>query len=104
LRSGTVGPELQKLSRVLRGLQRNHNAYNNNADFNSIAGVDDGSSTPNTYKDVLKNKDQRGWWNSMKRECHVTETKGVLEIVEMSKMPPGRKGKHLHIYQKGYGK
>jgi hypothetical protein len=39
-----------------------------NAAFNSIAGFDDGSDTASTYKDVLKHKNQNGWWDSMKKE------------------------------------
>jgi hypothetical protein len=37
-----------------------------NAVFNSIAGFEDGSDTPMTYKYVLKHKDLIRWWNSMK--------------------------------------
>jgi hypothetical protein len=55
--------------------------------FSSIACFDYGSE----YNYVLKSKDQTGWWNSMKKECHAIETKGVWENTLMSKMPPGRK-------------
>jgi hypothetical protein len=41
-----------------------------NAGFNSVAGFDDGSHIPKTYKDVLKHKNQKGWWDSMKKEIH----------------------------------
>jgi hypothetical protein len=30
--------------------------------FNSVAGFNDGSDMPITYKDVLKHKNQAGWW------------------------------------------
>jgi hypothetical protein len=94
------------MSRELRGLQSNlHIAYINNqvfpdhdkehallnASFNSVAGFDDGSDTPKAYKDVLKHKNQKGWWDSMKKAFLAIETKGVWEIVLMSSMPPGRK-------------
>jgi hypothetical protein len=62
-----------------------------NAAFNSIAGFDDGSGTRNTYKDVLKHTNQKGWWNFMNKEVHAMETKGVWEAVLISSMPPGRK-------------
>jgi hypothetical protein len=40
---------------------------------------------------VLKHKNQKEWWDSMKEGFLAMETKGVLEIVLMSSMPPGRK-------------
>jgi hypothetical protein len=61
------------------------------AAYNSVAGFDDGSDTPITYKDVLKQKNQTGWWASMKKEFHAMETKGVWEIVIKSSMLPERK-------------
>jgi hypothetical protein len=62
-----------------------------NAAFNSVAGFDDGSDTPKDYKDVLKHKNQIGWWDSMRKEFIPMETKGVWEIVLMSTVPSGRK-------------
>jgi Reverse transcriptase (RNA-dependent DNA polymerase) len=62
-----------------------------NAAFNSVAGFDEGSDTPKAYKDVLKHKHQKGWWDSMKKEFLAMETQGVWETVLMSSMPPGRK-------------
>jgi hypothetical protein len=47
--------------------------------------------TPKTYRDVLKHANQKGWWDSMKKEFLAMETKGVWEIVLMSSMPPERK-------------
>jgi hypothetical protein len=37
------------------------------AAFNSVSGFDDGSDTPKNYKEVLKRKNQAGWWASMKK-------------------------------------
>jgi hypothetical protein len=59
--------------------------------FNSVAGFDDGSKTPTTYKGVMKHTNQSGWWASMKKEFHSMETMGVLEAVLMYIMPSGRK-------------
>jgi hypothetical protein len=59
--------------------------------MNSVTGFDGGSYTPKTYKDVLKHKDQNGWWDSMKKELNAMESKGVWEVVLMSPMPAGRK-------------
>jgi Reverse transcriptase (RNA-dependent DNA polymerase) len=61
-----------------------------NAAFNSIAEFDDGSDTPKTYKDVLKHKNKKEWWDYMKKDFHALETKGEWEIVVTSSMPPGR--------------
>jgi hypothetical protein len=65
--------------------------------FNSVAGFDDSSDTPKNYKDVLKHKNQAGWWELMKQEFHAMETTEVWEIALMSSMPPGR-GTHRIIY------
>jgi hypothetical protein len=54
-----------------------------NAAFNSVAGVDDGSDTPKTYRDVLKHANQKGWWDSTKKGFLAMETKGAWEIVLM---------------------
>jgi Reverse transcriptase (RNA-dependent DNA polymerase) len=61
------------------------------AAFNAVSGFDDCSDTPKNYKEVLKHKNQAGWWASMKNEFHAMETKGVWEVVLMSSMPAGRK-------------
>jgi hypothetical protein len=45
-----------------------------NAAFNSVAGFDDGSNTPKTYKDVLKHANQKGWWDCMKNEFLAMDT------------------------------
>jgi hypothetical protein len=107
LRSSVV-PAPKILSRELRSLQNNHVAYITHlppdtkdqanqrefamiqAEFNSVAGFDDGSSTPTNYKELVIQKNQARWWASMKNEFHGMETKGVLEIVLMSSMPAGR--------------
>jgi hypothetical protein len=80
------------MTRELRGLHSIlHIAYINNqvlpdhdkeyamlyAAFTSVAGFDDGSDTPKANKDVLKHKNQNGWWDSMKKEFLAMETKGV---------------------------
>jgi hypothetical protein len=31
----------------------------------SVAGLDDGRDTPNTYRDLLMHKNHAGWWESM---------------------------------------
>jgi hypothetical protein len=77
------------MTRDLRGIQSSlHFAYINNqvlpdhdkqyamlnAAFNSVAGLDDGSDTPKTYKDVLQHKNQKVWWDSMKKDFHAMET------------------------------
>jgi hypothetical protein len=82
LQYGTIGPAPKRMTRKLRGLQSNlHIAYINNqvlpdhdteyamlnAAFNSVAGFDDGSDTSKAYKDVLKQKNKTGWWDSMKK-------------------------------------
>jgi hypothetical protein len=56
------------------------------AAFKSVAGFDDGSGIPKTYKDVLGHKNQQGWWESMKREFNAMELKGVWKIIPMSSM------------------
>jgi Reverse transcriptase (RNA-dependent DNA polymerase) len=61
------------------------------AAFNSIAGFDDGSDTPKNYKDALGTRNQSKWWESMKKEFHAMENKGVWNIVPLSSMPHGRK-------------
>jgi hypothetical protein len=61
------------------------------AAFNSVAGFDDGSNTPKTYKEVLKHMNQAGWWSSIKKVFHAMETKGIWEVVLMSSVPAGRK-------------
>jgi cytochrome b involved in lipid metabolism len=84
LRSSVVHAP-KKISREIRSLQSNHFAYitqalpetkdqaNKNkfamiqAAFHSVAGFDDGSDTPKTYKEVLKHKNPEGWWSSMKK-------------------------------------
>jgi hypothetical protein len=58
--------------------------------FISVAGFDDGSHTLKTYKEVLKHKNQAGWWASMKKEFHAMETKGFWKYVLMSSMPAAR--------------
>jgi hypothetical protein len=60
------------------------------AAFNFIAGVDEGSNTPKTYKDVLGHMNQGKWRTSMKQEFHAMESKGVWKIVILSFMPHGR--------------
>jgi hypothetical protein len=40
------------------------------AAFNSVAGFANGSDTPKNYKEVVKDKNQAGWWASMKNEFH----------------------------------
>jgi hypothetical protein len=61
------------------------------AAFNSVAVFDDGSGIPKNFKDVLGHKNQKGWWESMKKVFNAMETKGVLDIVQLSSMPSGRK-------------
>jgi hypothetical protein len=96
------------MSREIRSIQRNHVAYitqgipetrdqvykikfaMSQASFNSVAGFDDGSDTPNTYKEVLKPKNQSGWWASINKEIHAMETKGFWEVVLISSMPAGQ--------------
>jgi hypothetical protein len=70
----------------LRDLQSNHVAYINKqvlpetkgqayqkefamiqAAFDLVAGFDDGSDTPKTYKELLKQNNQTAWWTSMKK-------------------------------------
>jgi hypothetical protein len=98
----------KKMSREERNLQSNHDAYITHllpetkdqtykrefamiqAAFNSVSGFADGSNTPKNFKDVLKHKNQAGWRESMKKEFHAMETKGVWEVVLMSSMPAGR--------------
>jgi hypothetical protein len=58
--------------------------------FNSIASFDDGSDTPKTYKDVLKHKNQKGWWDSMNKWFRAMDTKSAWKVVLMSSRPPGR--------------
>jgi Reverse transcriptase (RNA-dependent DNA polymerase) len=53
------------------------------AAFNSVAGFDDGSDTPKSYKDVLKHENQKGWWDPMKE--------AFLTMYGKLSMPPGRK-------------
>jgi Reverse transcriptase (RNA-dependent DNA polymerase) len=102
---GSVVPAPKKMYRDLRSIQSNHGAYMTEAlpetklqaykkeftmiqaAFNCVAGFDDGRDTPKTYKEVLKHKNQAGWWASMKKEFHTMEAKGVWEIVLMSSMP-----------------
>jgi hypothetical protein len=85
LRSSVV-PATKKISRELRSLQSNHVAYITQAPpetedqayqrefdmiqaaFNSVAGFDNGSNTPRNYKELVKHKNQEGWWASMKKE------------------------------------
>jgi hypothetical protein len=55
--------------------------------FNTLSGFDDDSITPRNYKDVLGFKNQKEWRGSLKREFHVMESKGVLEIIENTGMP-----------------
>jgi hypothetical protein len=73
------------MSREVRNLQSNHVAYIKHllsetedqvckrefamiqAAFNSVSGFDDGSDTPKNDKEVLKDKNQAGWWSSMKK-------------------------------------
>jgi hypothetical protein len=68
-----------KMSREVRNLQSNHVAYITHLipetedqvykreAFNSVSGFDDGSDAPKNYKEVLKHKNQAGWWASMKK-------------------------------------
>jgi hypothetical protein len=105
---GSIGPAPKKLSGELKGLQISniHIAYINRqtktdildkeylmlgAAFNLVAGFDDGSGIPKNFNDVLGHMNQKGWWESMKKEFNAMETKGVWEIVQMSSMPSGRK-------------
>jgi hypothetical protein len=103
---GIIAPALKRMTRKLQGLQsilhiaciKNQVLPDHdkeyailNAAFNSIAGFDDGSDTPKTYKDVLNHNNPNVWWDSMKEEFHAMETKAVWEIILMSSMPPGRK-------------
>jgi hypothetical protein len=120
LQYGNIGPAPKRMTRELQGFQSNlHIAYINNqvlpdhekeyamlnAAFNSVAGFDNGSDTPKTYRDVLEHANQKGWWDSMKKEFLEMETKGVWEIVLMSSMPPGRKiiGNRWVYNEKDYG-
>jgi hypothetical protein len=102
-----TAPAPKRLARELKGLQsRNiHVAEINrqiqpnkdkeftmlSAAFNSIAGFDDGRDIPKNYKDVLGHKNQSKWWDSMKKEFHAMESKGVWKIVPLSSMPHGKK-------------
>jgi Reverse transcriptase (RNA-dependent DNA polymerase) len=52
-----------------------------------VAGFTYGSDTPKTFKEVVNQKNQAGWWASMKKEFHAV----CLEFVLMSSMPAGRK-------------
>ena len=96
------------MSRELRGLKEHnanaHTAYLSrqikipdkeyamlHSAFNMTAGFDDGSDIPKHYKDVLGHKNQKEWWESMKREFAAMESKGVWRIVKMSDLPTGRK-------------
>jgi hypothetical protein len=76
-------------SHILRGHDKVYDMLN--AASISIAGFDDGSDTPKTYNDVLKHQNQKVRWDSLKKEFHAMATKGVLEVLLMSSMPPGRK-------------
>jgi hypothetical protein len=51
--------------------------------FNAVADFHD--------KDVVQHKNQKVWWDSMRKEFHAMETKGGWELEPMSSMPPGRK-------------
>jgi Reverse transcriptase (RNA-dependent DNA polymerase) len=61
------------------------------AAFKIIAGFDVGSDTPKNCKDVLGHKNHANWWESMKKELHAMETKGVWKNVPISSMPHGRR-------------
>jgi hypothetical protein len=79
----SVDPVPKKKIRESRSLQSNHVAYITHflsetkeqacqrefamiqAVFNSFSGFNDGSNTPKNYKELVKHKDQAGWWASM---------------------------------------
>jgi hypothetical protein len=59
--------------------------------FGLIAGFDDGSNTPKTYKDIVNHPRKDEWWLSMKKEFESMTSKQVWDIVDISHVPSGRK-------------
>jgi hypothetical protein len=51
-----------------------------NSDYSLVvAGFEDGSDVPKSYKDVIGHRNQDKWWEAMKEEFKAMETKGVWE-------------------------
>jgi hypothetical protein len=59
--------------------------------FCLIAGFDDGSDVPKSYRDVIGHKSEAKWWDAMKDEFKAIEVKEVWDIVAIDKVPSGRK-------------
>jgi Reverse transcriptase (RNA-dependent DNA polymerase) len=57
----------------------------------NIAGFDDGSNVPKSYKDAVKSQKWLNWKEAIFTEFKNMEAKGVWELCKLKDVPPGRK-------------